>query len=103
MPKPRKDPYRERPCQLCTLRFKPTTKHPKNADEQKFCCDSHRKEFWKQGKLPMRKLELRLEKKLEKQIRQIVREELATQREILIDEIQQASPLYDRAPRVVQG
>src|ERR1039457_87763 len=72
MPKPRKDPYKPRPCRFCKLEFKPTTKNPKNADEQEFCCAAHRKEFWKHGKLPFQKLQLRMEKRM----RQIVREEL---------------------------
>jgi hypothetical protein len=72
MPKPRKDPYKPRPCRFCKLEFKPTTKNPKNADEQQFCCAAHRKEFWKHGKLPYKKLQLRMEKRM----REIVHEEL---------------------------
>jgi|ERR1035441_613512 hypothetical protein len=72
MPKPRKDPYKPRPCRFCKLEFKPTTKNPKNADEQEFCCAAHRKEFWKHGKLPYQKLQLRMEKRM----RQIAREEI---------------------------
>jgi hypothetical protein len=72
MPKPRKDPYKPRPCRFCKLEFKPTTKNPKNADEQEFCCAAHRKEFWKHGKLPFQKLQLRMEKRM----RQIAREEI---------------------------
>jgi|ERR1035441_1822912 hypothetical protein len=72
MPKPRKDSYRPRPCRFCKLEFKPTTKNPKNADEQEFCCAAHRKEFWKHGKLPFQKLLLRIEKRM----REICREEI---------------------------
>ena len=71
MPKPRKDPYKPRPCRFCKLEFKPTTKNPKNADEQQFCCAGHRKEFWKHGKLPFHKLQLSMEKRM----REIAREE----------------------------
>jgi hypothetical protein len=72
MPKNRKDPYRPRPCRLCKLIFKPAGKNPKNADEQEFCCAAHRKEFWKHGALPFRKLLLRMEKRM----REIAREEI---------------------------
>src|ERR1039458_4510668 len=72
MPKPQKAPYNPRPCRFCKLEFKPTTKNPKNADEQEFCCAAHRKEFWKHGKLPFQKMQLRMEKRM----RQIAREEI---------------------------
>jgi hypothetical protein len=74
MPKPRKDPYKPRPCRFCKLEFKPTTKNPKNADEQQFCCAAHRKEFWKHGKLPLQKFQLRMEKRMRIICRQEIRE-----------------------------
>ncbi len=74
MPKTRKDPYRGRNCKLCKGHFIPTTKNSKNADGQEFCCDAHRKEFWKYGSLPFAKMAHRMEKRM----REIAREEIAS-------------------------
>ena len=76
MPKSAKrhqDPYRKRKCKLCKLEFSPTTKIIKNAEAQEFCCEAHRKEFWKYGALPFAKLMARIEKRC----REIAREEIA--------------------------
>lgn len=59
--RPGRDPFRGRKCLHCGLTFKPTCKNPFNAEEAKFCCPAHRKEFWKYGKLPWDKLMARVE------------------------------------------
>ena len=87
--KPKVDPYRPRKCRLCGLEFKPTCRHPTNADGQLFCCASHRKEFWMHGKATWPKLILKVEKEIARMlpgkieecfpaeaVRAIVREEL---------------------------
>jgi len=58
-------------CAYCKAYFTP---RPGKTAIQRFCCENHRKLYWKYGTLPLDKLLNRLRQ----EIRQIIREELNT-------------------------
>lgn len=73
-----RDPYRPRKCLLCGLTFVPKqARSRKVADDAKFCCDNHRKEFWRYGKMPWAKLMIRVEKEVVKIVDARVKELIA--------------------------
>lgn len=77
MRKLNEDARHARPCRLCKLNFRPTCKNTKNARDQEFCCEAHRKEFWKHGAQPLEKLIIRMEKRF----RAIAKEEVQALRQ----------------------
>jgi hypothetical protein len=71
LPKPPKKPVllRARRCKYCRATFVPSDPRALYA---KFCCEQHRKMFWRYGGLPFDKMKVQIEKHM----RKIVREEM---------------------------
>jgi len=99
MPKTRKDPYRGRTCKLCKGHFIPTTKNSKNADGQEFCCDAHRKEFWKYGSLPFAKMAHRMEKRM----REIAREEINAALDSALSRLRESPLVHENLQNMIRA
>lgn len=98
MPKSGRDPYRGRPCKYCKGRFVPVTKNKARADEQVFCCDAHRKEFWRSGSLPFEKLMIRFEKRC----REIAREEINTALDAALLRLRESPLVHENLQRMIK-
>jgi hypothetical protein len=100
MPKPAEKPQQpkfpslKKRCKYCHVTF--DTPPTYNGQHQDFCIEAHRKAFHKEGRKPI----AAILKRQEKRMREIVREEIRTQREIFIDQIREELGM---PPRVVQN